>query len=137
MLLYQEDAELLFPARVIPILGNLRGEKFQELVEHISQCDSQSDEDVLAFVLMMIRLSSCLTCTADSYRAMNGCTACAKKTVRGYKGTDEDLLHKWQLAREHVVEWLQKQAEAQANTDTDTDSSTKANTNDQTTNQAG
>lgn len=105
MLLYQEDAELLFPARIIPLLSDYRGADFQNLVHSVNDCVSESDESVLGFSLMMIRLSSCLTCTADSYRAMNGCTKCAQKTIRSYKGKDSDLVAMWHSACADIRNW--------------------------------
>ena len=105
MLLYQEDAELLFPARLIPTLRDLRGEEFQQLVSRVEQCVSEVELQKLGFVLMMIRLSSCVTCTADSYRAMNGCTRCAQKTVRGFKGNDDELVNMWETACKDITIW--------------------------------
>ncbi len=105
MLLYQEDAEVLFPARVIPLLRNLRGEEFRQLVDQVTACQAESQLEVLGFSLMMIRLASCLSCTADSYRAMNGCTACAMKTLRSFRGTDGELVEKWRAACEEVRLW--------------------------------
>lgn len=110
MLLYQQDAELLFPARVIPSLRNLRGEEFRQLVDRVSLCKSESDPEVLGFGLMMIRLASCLTCTADSFRAMNGCTACAQKTIRAYKGSDADLVREWERACQEVRKWQENRS---------------------------
>jgi len=105
MLLYQNDAELLFPARVIPSLRELRGDEFRGLIDHLCGLSSSIDPEILGFSLLMIRLASCLTCTADSYRAMNGCTTCAMKTIRGYKGTDADIISQWRVACEDVRRW--------------------------------
>lgn len=104
-MLYQEDAEMLFPARVIGSLRYLRGEKWQKLVEHVIN-RPESDPDLLAFGLVMIRLNGCLTCHADSYRAMRGCTLCARQSVSRYRGTDEDLIDQWHEARREVLHWL-------------------------------
>jgi hypothetical protein len=105
MLLFQEDAELLFPARLIPAMRDLRGADFRDLIDRLQNCHSEGDPEVLGFTLMMVRLGSCMTCTADSYRAMNGCTYCAKKTVRGYKGTDVDLRAEWESACREIEHW--------------------------------
>jgi hypothetical protein len=48
-----------------------------------------------------------LTCHADSYRAMRGCTMCARQTVSRFKGTDEDLIAQWEAARVEIVRWIQ------------------------------
>src|SRR5574341_1422543 len=107
MLLYQEDAELLFPTRLIPLLRDLRGEEFHQLVNRIQQHHTETNQETLGFILMMIRLANCITCTPDSYRAMNGCTRCAVRTVRAYKGDDSDLIHHWQTACRDVEAWLE------------------------------
>jgi hypothetical protein len=61
---------------------------------------------VLAFSLMMIRLNNCLTCDLDSYRASLGCTQCARRTIQGYKGSDESLFEKLEEARREVKSFL-------------------------------
>jgi hypothetical protein len=92
---YRNDAEVLFPVRVIVALRDLRGPKWQQLVEHI-MARPEHDPDVLAFVLMMIRLDGCL----------NGCTLCARHSVNRFKGTDDDLIRQWEIARDDVLRWL-------------------------------
>lgn len=104
MLLFQEDAELLFHERLIPHLRDLRSEDFRQLVDDVLACEP-TDTPLLGFSLMMVRLASCMTCTADSYRAMNGCTACATKTISGFRGTDSELRGLWQQACEDVENW--------------------------------
>ena len=100
--MYQQDAELLFPERVIPELKGTRDKDWDELVDMV--CDQEPDSvDGLAFSLMMMRINGCLTCHAGSHRARLGCTACAQQTVRRYKGSDEELLKKFGKARGDVV----------------------------------
>jgi hypothetical protein len=102
---YRNDAEVLFPVRVIAALRDLRSARWQQLVEHVI-ARPENDPDVLAFVLMMIRLDGCLTCHPDSFRALNGCTLCARQCVNRFKGTDDDLLRLWEMARSDVLRWL-------------------------------
>jgi hypothetical protein len=104
--MYQKDAEVLFPARVIASLRGLRGQVWQTLVDRVID-RPEDDPDVLAFGLMMIRLGNCLPCQSDSYRAMRGCTFCARQTVIRFKGTDNNLLALWEVARLDVLRWLQ------------------------------
>jgi hypothetical protein len=93
------DSEILFPARCITDLRNIRpGAPWRELIDHIMVL-SEAHEDVLAFSLMMIRLSNCLTCDLDSYRASLGCGQCARRTIQGFKGNDKELLSKMEEAR--------------------------------------
>ncbi len=104
--MYQNDAEVLFPPRVIVSLRALRGETWQRLVDHVL-FRPENDPDVLAFSLMMIRIDGCLTCHADSYRALRGCTLCAQQSVNRFKGSDDDLLEMWEIARCDILRWLE------------------------------
>ena len=93
------DSEILFPVRCIPELRSLRpGATWQHLIDHLCKLP-ETHEDVLAFSLMMIRLSNCLTCDLDSYRASLGCCQCARRTIQGFKGTDAALVNKMEEAR--------------------------------------
>jgi hypothetical protein len=103
-MMYQNDAEMLFPARVISLLRNLRGQDWQQLVDHVV-CQSAGSTEEQAFCLMMIRLDGCLTCHADSYRAMRGCSLCAQQTITRFKGSDRDLIEAYDLARADVLHW--------------------------------
>ena len=104
-MLYQHDAEMLFPARVIPSLRSIRGGEWEALIEQVS-AQPENDPDVLAFGLMMIRLGGCLPCSSDSYRALHGCTHCAHHTVARYKGSDSELIEEWQAARSDIMNYL-------------------------------
>jgi hypothetical protein len=105
-MMYQSDAEILFPARVIPSLRNLRGQVWQQLIDHVLSQPPESSEQQ-AFMLMMIRLDGCLTCHADSYRAMRGCTLCAQQTITRFKGSDQDLAAEFEQARIDIERWLE------------------------------
>jgi hypothetical protein len=93
--------ELMFPHHLIPVLRNLRGEEWRQLVDSVLSVP-EDDETCLAFLLMMIRLNGCLSCETDSFRAMRGCDACAIQTLRRYKGSDRDLLKAYQQALDEV-----------------------------------
>jgi len=95
------DSEILFPTWCIPILRDLRGEEWCNLVQHVIS-RPEDHEDTLGFSLMMIRLGGCLTCDLDSYRASLGCATCSKRTVAGFKGTDKALVKKFEEARKEV-----------------------------------
>ena len=103
-MMYQSDAEILFPSRVIPALRNLRGSEWQQLIDRVSSKSGDSIEQQ-AFTLMMIRLDGCLTCHADSYRAMRGCTLCAQQTIARFKGSDQDLIKAFEEARSDMEKW--------------------------------
>ena len=100
------DSEILFPTSCIGQLANLRGPDWRALVEYVAS-RSETHEDSLAFSLMMIKFSSCLTCDLDSYRASLGCTTCAKRMVSGFKGSDKLLLRKFEEARQEVIAYLE------------------------------
>lgn len=103
--MYQTDTEMLFPSRVIPTLKHLRGKAWKELVEKVAKQPDGSTE-TLAFGLMMIRLNGCLSCHADSYRAMRGCTACAQQSVARFKEADDAMLKLYRAAEKDVNGYL-------------------------------
>jgi hypothetical protein len=99
------DSEILFPSRCIPHLRGLRGQKWARLVDRVAALPD-GHEDVLGFSLMLINLASCLTCDLDSYRASLGCCICARRTVAGFKGSDDDLIGLFEDARKEVRVYL-------------------------------
>jgi hypothetical protein len=111
------DTEFLFPPRVIPTLRALRGERWQALVDRVVQAEPADAEeqittaeppspDRLAFVLLMVRLAGCTTCHASSFRALRGCTQCARQAVRRYREDDQKLEEQYLIAREEVEAYL-------------------------------
>ena len=105
-MLYQGDTEMLFPLRVLPALKHLRGPEWHTLIEHITALP-EHHPDVLGFTLMMVRLNGCMTCHADSYRAMRGCTLCARQAVARFKGSDRELIGRWEQARQDILYWME------------------------------
>jgi hypothetical protein len=105
--MFNSDTELIFPSRIIPALRDLRGEKWQQLVDSVSQKAPESLE-YTAFVLMMARMNGCITCNLDSYRAMRGCTQCAQLSVHRFRGDDQDLVTQYELAFQEVKENWEK-----------------------------
>ncbi len=99
------DSEILFPSRCIPQLRNMRGPRWAELVDHVASLPD-GHEDVLAFASLVIKLASCLTCDLDSYRASLGCCTCAKRTVGGFKGSDREIVCRFEEARQEVRQYL-------------------------------
>ena len=89
------DNEILFPHYAIPALRHVRGEKWAKLIEKLSQKEETSAE-TLALMAVMIELNGCLPCETDSYRAMRGCDACAKQTLRRFEGSDGELIGRYQ-----------------------------------------
>ena len=93
--------DLLFTPHLIPQLRNLRGEEWDNLIDHLSALP-ETHPDTLAFSMMMINLGGCLTCEMDSYRAQRGCAMCAKQTVIGYKGSDQQLMKQYEKAQQFI-----------------------------------
>jgi hypothetical protein len=106
MIYQNDDADILFPTRAIPFLRDLRGPTWRELVDHVCNRGPSSVEQQ-AFLLMMIRMDGCLTCSADSYRAMQGCTVCAQQAISRFKGTDQELIDAYLRAKTDVLRWLE------------------------------
>ena len=99
------DSEILFAPHCIPELRDLRGPDWAELVERIGSLPD-GHIDVLGFSLLVVGLSSCLTCDLDSYRATLGCCTCAQRSVSGFKGDDHELIALFQEKRTTVCEYL-------------------------------
>lgn len=106
--MYHGDTEILFPMRVAPALRDLRGEVWARLVRR-AEAAPDASVDALAFSLLLIRLSGCLTCHTDSYRAMRGCTACATLTVRRFRGDDTELVGLFERAQADVLGYIKQE----------------------------
>ncbi len=85
------DNEILFPHYAIPALRETRGPAWRRLIDDLERKEETSDA-TLALMSLMIELNGCLPCETDSYRAMRGCTACARQTLRRHKGSDAELM---------------------------------------------
>jgi len=91
-------SEILFPHRCVSALRRMRGAEWQKLVTRIASLPD-THEDSLAFALMMVKLTGCLNCDLDSYKASLGCCTCAKRTINAFKGSDKVLLRKFEEAK--------------------------------------
>jgi len=105
--MYNADTELLFPPRVIPALETQRGDGWKKLVNRVSKAEEGS-LDRLAFILLMVRLNGCASCSSDSFRAMQGCTACARQTVKRFRGTDKEMVALFESAKPEIELYIQK-----------------------------
>lgn len=108
--MYNSDAELLFPERVLTDLKDERGPVWRALLERIESSAPDSAERA-GFVLLMARLNGCASCNADSFRAMRGCTQCALQTIRRYRGKDEELVRLYEKACHEIAKFLAKEIE--------------------------
>jgi hypothetical protein len=98
------DNEILFPPYAIPRIRHARGDRWAQLVEQVEALPEDHPES-LALSLLMIRLDGCMSCETDSYRAMRGCVPCALQTLRRFKGSDDDLVKRYEAALEDVIEF--------------------------------
>jgi hypothetical protein len=98
-------AEILFPHKSVPSLVSVRNGKWRELVKRVAGLP-EDHPDSLAFSMLMIKQCGCLDCNPDRYKALMGCSACAKRTVGCYKGPDEGLVRAFQKARAEVDDYL-------------------------------
>jgi hypothetical protein len=102
---YNADTEIMFPMRVALKLRDARGRDWRKLVDRVSS-EPEASLSHLGFTLLFVRLSGCLTCHADSYRAMRGCTACSIHAIRRFRGDDTDLITLYERAKEEVEQYL-------------------------------
>lgn len=70
---------------------------WKDLIAKIMSKDS-GDIEHLAFVLMMVKLNGCNSCSSDSFRAMRGCTQCSLQNIRRYKENDKELIELYEKA---------------------------------------
>jgi hypothetical protein len=103
--MYRRDVEFLFPSGVIPELRDLRGDPWRQLVDRVRPLEPMAP-DRLAFTLLMVRLCKCVTCQADSFRAMRGCKQCACQAVNRFHGDDQELIAMYMQARGEVEKYL-------------------------------
>jgi hypothetical protein len=93
--------ELMFPHYAIPRLRDARGPAWRDLVDRVASLP-ETHEEVLAFMLMMIRLNGCMPCETDSYRAMRGCSMCTLQTLRRFKEPDVALIRMYDEALDDI-----------------------------------
>lgn len=112
--MYNSETEILFPVRLASVLSDLRGDDWRSLTEQVSGGMATRSEKI-AFVLMMIRLNGCIGCNADSFRAMRGCAACARLTIRRNRNSDQELFHLYEQARNEAEIFIAKQTNERLN----------------------
>lgn len=106
-MIYSENAHLLFPPTAIPSVREARGALWQELVDSVLKTPPDSPEQT-ALLLVLARLNGCTTCNVDSYRALQGCPACARQALRRFRGSDEDLNDLYCSALQEVKHFLKQ-----------------------------
>jgi hypothetical protein len=92
--------------RVTPHLRNLRGDLWRDLIDRVLASPEESI-DHLAFSLLIIRMCNCIDCHTNSYRALRGCTICAKHAVMRSRENDSGLVQWYDRALHDVNEFIQ------------------------------
>jgi hypothetical protein len=105
--MFNTDTEMLFPMRVIPSLGDMRGQEWQTLIAHLSD-EHTEDKEIIALTTLVVKLAGCAGCNTDSFRAMKGCTQCARLIIKRFKGNDAELIRSYQDCQKEVNSYLSK-----------------------------
>lgn len=105
--MYNSDTEILFPFRVAPSLKTLHGEEWRRIVEFVLS-DEAAPTDRYAFTLMMVRMCGCVSCNADSFRAMKGCSLCARQMVRRNRNNDKEICEQYNAIKSEVIAYLNR-----------------------------
>lgn len=101
------NIDLLFPSRAIEPLRKLRGERWENLINHLVELEPDS-LDRIAFVLFMVRMGGCTACQSDSFRAMRGCILCSSNTIKRYKGDDQNLIDLYYEAKKDMTKYMRE-----------------------------
>jgi hypothetical protein len=104
--MYNPDTEVLFPERVIPQLRSLHGDAWRNLVDHVQTVENPQERH--AFILMMVRMCGCVGCNADSFRAMRGCTQCARQIVKRFRGNDQEIVDHYRQVLKEIEAYVLK-----------------------------
>jgi len=99
-----QDTEIVFPTRIIPALMDVRGSVWEQFIKNIL-APEVSETDLTTLTLMITRMASCITCNSDSFRAMRGCTLCARQAIKRFRGSDQDLIRVFHETLEEVEEY--------------------------------
>lgn len=94
--------EFLFAHWAVPMLKELRGARWRDLVTRTGHLDS-THPDALAFALTMVRINGCVSCDAKRYRERGGCANCARFVLTTLnKETEAELITRFQAAQKEI-----------------------------------
>lgn len=110
-MIYNSNAEILFPLRLLPEVKVVRGESWTQLIDLISAANSQTI-DRLAMELLLVRLAGCMNCDSDSFRAMKGCEFCIRQVLRRFKGTDAELIRSFEQSKKEMNKFMKERGVA-------------------------
>ena len=104
--MHNSDTELIFPLRILPELRSFRGEKWQRIIDEALEKDAGIIEKV-AITMVMVGIAGCLTCSPDSFRAIKGCTKCAKRALQKSKFSENELVKAYKDAKEKAKVYIE------------------------------
>lgn len=95
--------EFLFAHWAVPVLADLRGARWRQLVDRIAALPS-THLDALALALVMIRVNGCANCDARRYRERAGCANCSRLVLTTLnRETEADLLVRYRAAQKEIA----------------------------------
>ncbi len=98
--------EFLFAHWAVPFLKDLRGPRWQALVERVGALSS-THPDALAFTLMMVRVNGCVACDTRRFRERGGCAQCARWVLTTLsKEREAGLLARFRAAQKEIARAL-------------------------------
>jgi hypothetical protein len=98
--MFSNQTPFLFPHNSVLSLREMREERhWSKLVDRVSRLP-ETNEESLAFQLMMVKICGCLRCT--NYKANLGCTTCSQRAVRNSKSPTNAMIHWFTKARSEV-----------------------------------
>ncbi len=100
-----EEFQLLFPLEILPEIKDIRTKTWKGFLENYQQGENTLVTTV-ALVITLTRLVGCATCEADSFRAMRGCVACAKQSLKRNKDSDDTIIDSFHQCERQVVQFL-------------------------------
>ena len=103
--MFNSDAELLFPPRLLPDIKGIRSETWAKMV---GQASGQKSHllDQLAMELLLVKLAGCVNCDSDSFRAMKGCEFCIRQALRRFKGSDSELMRTYEQSKKEIGKYI-------------------------------
>jgi hypothetical protein len=96
-------SEFLFAHWAVPLLKDLRGPRWRELVTRIAALPAEHP-DALAFALMMVRLNGCVKCDPRRFRERGGCGNCTRFVLTTLnKESEAGLMARFRAAQREIA----------------------------------
>ncbi len=105
--------EFLFAHSAMSALKDVRGTRWRELVTRVAALP-ETHPDALAFQLMMVRLSGCISCDARRFRERGGCANCSRFVLTTLaKENEANLLSRYRSAQKEITHTLKSKSAEQ------------------------